>query len=292
MRGLFGLPFLLAVPLAAPTVYEPVGVCSLADGESACWGMSGEPRPDVLARVRESLSSARFVVPFFPGERNRYVFLRSTGDEGATFQTESGEASRILTSSMNSERTVLIRVPSERSRPTVHLTARVDTALQPHDLRFRPGRHADVDGDRVEIGAITRKAPNPYVIANPEHYAPESRARQWQAIIGHSIDAKPQLGLRFVPLDEHGQPILYVDRQGRPVPEKRGRSDYEVYVRDGSEPASIPAMFWPNWAGYGSSEAFRCDLNIDPRFLNTLRVTRVAVRDEDYGQLPLESKRP
>lgn len=290
MKALLILFTMAWMPGMVPVGYEPLGVCSLAVDAPACWSPDGLVKPELLAKVRQGVASMRFSRQDEP-EGVRYVALHAIAGEGAVFHAEHALDTPVFTHYDETGSSVLLRVLPLNHATSFRLTGRVSVRIEPgREVRFRPGRKADVDGDTVEIGPVRSLAPAPAIAAHPEEYPPDQRGRLWQTIIGHSAEGGPDLGLRFLPLGRDGKPIRYVDRKGRPVPEEVGRAAYGKTVDP--QNGILPALFWPQSAGYGSSEAFRCDTNIDPKFLDRLRVIRVVTRDEDYGQLALEPKRP
>ena len=294
MRNLFLAAILALVPqvISLDSIFAPVGVCSLADDEPACWDVEGRSAPELLQRVRDEIARFRMDISFVSGKKNRFIVIRASRSESPVFESEYGRLNGVIEINASKGRLIIVRLAAPMAAETVGLTAKIGLPVEPgHVVRFRSGVKADIDGDRVEIGAIKPIPENPNIRRFPEGYAAERRGRQWQVLLGQSDKSPYRLDLRFIPLDARGSTIAYVDPQGRPVPEAVGRAFYSKDASGGEGfPRVRPAFFRRNLNGYGPLEVVHCESNIDPKSLFAVRMTRVVEREERIGVLPLDPK--
>ncbi|HTQ09679.1 MAG TPA: hypothetical protein VMI31_06370, partial [Fimbriimonadaceae bacterium] len=147
----------------------------------------------------------------------------------------------------------------------------------------------------LQIGPVRvvppRSGPQVYDFVSSRYYSyglGYGPGRSWRVVIGAA--GRTAMGpLRFQILDSDGHPILYVDSEGRPVPD----DVYEKWRKAapglmGRVPQYDLAQC--NAGGPETPDAFTAIFNVDPKYIGALKVTALKQRHVTITGFPLEPR--
>lgn len=200
-------------------VIQGLGVCSITENGVVAWDMKGAPDARLSDRIRAYLFASRPQLNFQFGVRNRWMIVSrpDSASIGYSTSTRSGLNTLILDRQGVDGRIDLVPVAAEGAESRLSLTATLSDLPAPAavDLKFKEGEEVAYDGYRVRVGPTQGSLlPKP----SPEQRVYERPGKNWRVAMG--FDSPPvdgSFGLYVMALDEHKEPIRYVDAAGVPV---------------------------------------------------------------------------
>ncbi|RYG49156.1 hypothetical protein EON79_02310 [bacterium] len=133
---------------------------------------------------------------------------------------------------------------------------------------------------------------------NPNPYGEDGRpkGKLWSVIMGRRMGASKEGGASQEPLDAKGNPIRYVDANGKAISEVKYlesvKTDNPAYNRFGNPGVStkgyVPAYF--NASGPATPEAFVITSNIDPKEISAIRLFANQQTRVKFGGLPSDPR--
>lgn len=277
---------------------EALGACDVRPESIACWDLDGAKSPELEDGIRGALSNGN-EVQFRFGKKNRLLAFRRPQSMGFSYRVG---ANTPLYGSWNvngDPMTEFVRIPADPSEKQVVVTAQTTIqSSKEEEIAFREGVVAQIDGRKVEIGAMqkvvpTKTPPN----ARPFYYGQPRPIDGWNVVMGIASKENEFVNWAYTALDSSGQPIRYVDAQGKPItamkalalePNIQNNGNYPY--QNGETPVPKPKAAMAFYQGGGPGPAFRAVTNIDPKSIATLRIRASHTESADLGPFPLDPK--
>ncbi|RYG26644.1 hypothetical protein EON82_02455 [bacterium] len=275
---------------------EARGVCEVRPESIRCWDMAGAKSAELEESMRAVLANGQ-EVSFRVGKKNRILVIRRPQALSVSYRTNPNNSLYGNWQQQGEPTTEFVRYSAEPSETEVVLTAQ--TVVQsPNDeeIAFAEGTSGQIDGRRVEIGAVQKidpaKAPNPRFYG----YNRPPSGTAWNVVLGLSGKENDYVNWTFTPLNSSGQPIRYVDASGKPITAIRALAlepnlspnNYNPYPNDPAAPKPKAAVAY--FQGGGSAPAFRATTNVDPKAIAKLRIRASHQESAALGPFPLDPK--
>ncbi len=277
---------------------EARGACDVRPENIACWDMDGAKSAELEDGIRGALSNGN-EVQFRFGKKNRMLAFRRPQNMGFSYRVGTN-TSLYGTWNVNGDPTTeFVRIPADPSDKQVVVTAQATIpSLKDEEIAFREGAVGQIDGRKVEIGAMIKVVPaKTPPNARPYYYGQPRPVDGWNVVMGISSKENEYLNWTYTALDSSGQPIKYVDAQGKPItamkalalePNIQANGNYPY--PNGETPVPKPKAAMAFYQGGGPGPAFRALTNIDPKSIATLRIRASHTESADLGPFPLDPK--
>jgi hypothetical protein len=279
---------------------EARGACDVRPESIRCWDMDGAKSTELEDSIRAALGNGN-EVSFRVGKKNRILVTRRPQTLPVSYRTGTNNSLYGNWQFGGEQTTEFIRYPAELSETQVVLIAQTTVqSSKDEEIAFREGAVAEIDGRKVEIGAVQKlipgkTAPNPRFF-NGYNRPPAGDA--WNVVLGLTGKENEYVNWAFTPLDSSGQPIRYVDAHGKPITAIRALALEPTLSPNNFNgyPTNDPAAPKPKAAvayfqgGGGTAPAFRATTNVDPKAIATLRIRASHNETAAIGPFPLDPK--
>ena len=279
---------------------EARGACDVRPESIACWDMDGAKSAELEDSVRAVLANGQ-EVSFRVGKKNRILVIRRPQTASVSYRVSTNNSLYGNWQQGGDPTTEFVRYPADLSEKTVVLTAQTTVqAAKDEEIDFREGATGEIDGRKLEIGAVQKfvpgkTPPNPRMYYNGYNRPPVGDT--WNAVLGLTGKDGEYVNWAFIPLDAAGQPIRYVDAKGKPITAIRALAleptlspnNYNGYPNNdpaAPKPKAAAAYF----QGAGTAPAFRATTNIDPKEIAKLRIRASHTVSAALGPFPLDPK--
>jgi hypothetical protein len=279
---------------------EAVGACDVRPESIACWNLDGSKSTELEDSVRAILSNGQ-EVNFRVGKKNRFLAVRRPQQMPISYRAGANNSLYGNWQRPGDPTTEFIRYAGDPTETQVVLTAQTTVQSPNEDLiDLKEGSSAEIDGRKLEIGAIQKvipgkTRPDPRFYYNGYNRPPVGET--WNVVFGLSGKEGEYVNWAFTPLDAAGQPIRYVDAHGKPIAAVRALALEPTLSPNNFNgyPNNDPAAPKPKAAvayfqGAGTSPAFRAGTNIDPKAIAKLRIRASHQVSADLGPFPLDPK--
>ena len=279
---------------------EARGVCDVRPESIRCWDMSGATSVELEDTMRAVLANGQ-EVNFRVGKKNRILIVRRPQSMPVSYRANPNNSLYGNWQQGSDPTTEFIRYAAEPSETQVVVTAQT-TIQNPKDeeIAFREGTSDQIDGRKLEIGAMQKvipgkTPPNPHFYYNGYNRPPVGET--WNVVFGLSGKEGEYVNWAFTPLDAASQPIRYVDAHGKPIAAVRALALEPTLSSNNFNgyPNNDPAAPKPKAAaayfqGAGTAPAFRAGTNIDPKAIAKLRIRASHQETATLGPFPLDPK--
>lgn len=277
---------------------EALGACEVRPESVACWDLSGAKSPELEDSIRGLLSNGN-EIQFKFGKKNRVLAFRRPQSLNFQYRADANNSLYGNWTVSGDPTTEFVRIPADPSAKQVVITAMTSNpGDKDEEISFKEGSTAQIDGRKLEIGAMqkvtpTKTGPNS---RGYNYYGQPRPTEGWTVVMGLSGAEGQFVVWNYVALDTSGQPIRYVDAQGKPITAMKALAlepnlqNGNYYPNNGEPQTPKPKAAMAYFQGGGAGPAFRATTNIDPKAIGTLRIRATHSESAELGPFPLDPK--
>jgi hypothetical protein len=247
-----------------------LGVCDLTTQTANCWDMDAKPDPALSAQIVKDLTRSDQNVTLRFEPLNRFLVMSSTSNQ-ISFQSEPGQNNSInWGGNFIGDNLQLLRLNSDFSQPQVNVLAYLYglTPSPPVRLEAKEGAFVMIGAAKFVLGR-TQSGPKSdsspetvgYRSVNPPNEN-VSGNKFWRVDVGVYGDSDRNFSITA--LDKIGDPILYVDRAGRPVPPVSYLGELPLYNGDRNFNLAASANLSKVKPRYFPAQIVLANLNVVP----------------------------
>jgi hypothetical protein len=276
---------------------QAVGVCDVKPDTIACWDLDGVKSQELEDGFRNEISNNR-EIQFRFGKKNRILAFRRPQNMGFQYKTNPNTYLYGNWTQNGDPVTEFVRIPAEPSDKQVVVTAQTTIqGLKDEEIAFKEGTVGQIDGKKLEIGAMQKVVPSK-TPPNSRNYYYNGQPRPgegWSVVLGISTKDNESVIWAYTALDSSGQPIRYVDSKGQPITAMKALAlepnlNNGNYNSNGEIPVPKPKAAMAYFQAGGMGQAFRALTNIDPKAISALRIRASHVEVVELGPFLLDPK--